>query len=218
MRCKWYLVIVIVIVFILLFNSNVYAESCDSTDIQRLRVVADDVDISYDYLDNYYEDGFLVNGVFKITINNISDELYIVESNDNLDLRNYSINDGSIAIEKMYTGDKNFKIYSKECGKLLKSIRIKLPYYNSLYEDDVCKDYKDKIDECSKLTDSVYTYSDVYTAVNKNNVITDDNNDEKRTNFFNSKLFYTICGGVLLFIVIFVILIINRRRKRGRLE
>ena len=153
MRCKYYLLIIIT--FMLSLMNNVYAEDCDSTDIKRLRVLANDVDISYEYNDDIYDnDGFKIYDTYKIVVSNLSDELYVIESKTNLDLRSYSVVDGSITIDRLYSGNKSFKIYSKNCSnKLLKTYSIKLPKFNNYSTDPNCEGHED-IEVCQKFYDS----------------------------------------------------------------
>lgn len=223
MRCKWYLVIVII--FVMLFNSNVYAESCDSTDIQRLRVVADDVDISYEYNDDIYDaDGFLIYDTYKVIISNLSDELYVIESKTNLDLRNYSVNDGSITIDRLYSGKKNFKIYSKNCdNKVLKNYSVNLPKFNSYSTDPNCEGHEN-LDICQKFYDSSNVdYNEFMKLIEKsdNENENKDNDNKKEDSKYikfikDNYIFISIGGGVLILVII--MLIILKHKKRGALE
>ena len=221
MKYKYYLLIIIT--FMLSLMNNVYAEDCDSTDIKRLRVLANDVDISYEYNDDIYDDdGFLIYDTYKVIISNLSDELYVIESKTNLDLRNYSVNDGSITIDRLYSGNKSFKIYSRNCSnKLLKTYSIKLPKFNNYSTDPNCEGHEN-LDICQKFYDSsnVDYYEFMEMINNSDNKDTDDNkskDENKYIKFIKDNYIYISIGGGVLIIII-IVLIILRHKKRGALE
>ena len=221
MRCKYYLLIIIT--FMLSLMNNVYAEDCDSTDIKRLRVLANDVDISYEYNDDIYDnDGFKIYDTYKIVVSNLSDELYVIESKTNLDLRSYSVVDGSITIDRLYSGNKSFKIYSKNCSnKLLKTYSIKLPKFNNYSTDPNCEGHED-IEVCQKFYDSSnIDYYEFMEMINNNDNKDADDNKSKGENKYikfikDNYIYISIGGGVL--IIIIIVLIILRHKKRGALE
>ena len=221
MRCKYYLLIIIT--FMLSLMNNVYAEDCDSTDIKRLRVLANDVDISYEYNDDIYDnDGFKIYDTYKIVVSNLSDELYVIESKTNLDLRSYSVVDGSITIDRLYSGNKSFKIYSKNCSnKLLKTYSIKLPKFNNYSTDPNCEGHED-IEVCQKFYDSSnIDYYEFMEMINNNDNKDADGNKSKDENKYikfikDNYIYISIGGGVL--IIIIIVLIILRHKKRGALE
>ena len=225
MRCKWYLFIIFI--FSIFLIPNVYAEDCDSTDIKRLRVLANDVDISYEYNDDIYDsDGFKIFDTYKVVVSNLSDELYVIESKTNLDLRSYSVNDGSITIDRLYSGNKSFKIYSKNCSnKLLKTYSIKLPEFNNYSTDFNCEGHED-IEVCQKFYDSsnidYYEFMEMIEKgdnedKDKDSTDTNIKENNKFIEFIKDNYIYiSIGGGVLILIII--VLIILRHKKRGALE
>ena len=221
MKYKYYLLIIIT--FMLSLMNNVYAEDCDSTDIKRLRVLANDVDISYEYNDDIYDEyGIKIHDTYKVVISNLSDELYVIESKTNLDLRNYSVNDGSITIDRLYSGNKSFKIYSRNCSnKLLKTYSIKLPKFNNYSTDPNCEGHEN-LDICQKFYDSsnVDYYEFMEMINNSDNKDTDDNkskDENKYIKFIKDNYIYISIGGGVLIIII-IVLIILRHKKRGALE
>lgn len=221
MKYKYYLLIIIT--FMLSLMNNVYAEDCDSTDIKRLRVLANDVDISYEYNDDISDnDGFKIYDTYKIVVSNLSDELYVIESKTNLDLRSYSVVDGSITIDRLYSGNKSFKIYSRNCSnKLLKTYSIKLPKFNNYSTDPNCEGHEN-LDICQKFYDSsnIDYYEFMEMINNSDNKDADDNkskDENKYIKFIKDNYIYISIGGGLLIIII-IVLIILRHKKRGALE
>lgn len=221
MKYKYYLLIIIT--FMLSLMNNVYAEDCDSTDIKRLRVLANDVDISYEYNDDIYDEyGIKIHDTYKVVISNLSDELYVIESKTNLDLRNYSVNDGSITIDRLYSGNKSFKIYSRNCSnKLLKTYSIKLPKFNNYSTDPNCEGHEN-LDICQKFYDSsnvdYYEFMELLEkSDNKNKDNDNKKKDSKYIKFIKDNYIYISIGGGVLIILI-IVLIILRHKKRGVLE
>lgn len=221
MKYKYYLLIIIT--FMLSLMNNVYAEDCDSTDIKRLRVLANDVDISYEYNDDISDnDGFKIYDTYKIVVSNLSDELYVIESKTNLDLRSYSVVDGSITIDRLYSGKKNFKIYSKNCSnKMLRNYSVNLPKFNNYSTDPNCEGHED-IEVCQKFYDSsnIDYYEFMEMINNSDNKDADDNkskDENKYIKFIKDNYIYISIGGGLLIIII-IVLIILRHKKRGALE
>ncbi len=223
MRGKWYLFIIFI--FSMFLVPCVYAEDCDSTDIKRLRVLANDVDISYEYNDDIYDsDGFKINDTYKVVVSNLSDELYVMESKTNLDLRSYLVNDGSITIDRLYSGNKSFKIYSKNCSnKLLRTYSVKLSNFNNYSTDPNCEGHED-IEVCQKFYDSSnIDYVEFMRLIeksdneDKNKDSDSKNEDSKYIRFIKDNYIYIFIGSGVLIIII-ITLIVLRHKKRGALE
>jgi len=218
-------------VSILLFSNicKIQADTCDSDDIKRLRVLASNVEITYEYNDNLYDsDGFSIYDTYKVLINNLTDELYVVETKTDVDLSSYSIKDGTIVIDRMYSGKKTFKIYSKSCNKALKTYYVTLPKFNYYYTDPNCKG-RDEVDVCQKFYDtSNLEYSEFYNIIlnyEKGNDKVDENNENNKTNNKLTKyldfvkenyLYFGIGLGIVLLLI--VIVLVLRHKKRGVLE
>lgn len=223
MRGKWYLFIIFI--FSMFLVPCVYAEDCDSTDIKRLRVLANDVDISYEYNDDIYDsDGFKIYDTYKVVVNNLSDELYVIESKANLDLRSYSVVDGSIIIDRLYSGNKSFKIYSKNCSnKLLRTYSVKLAKFNYYSTDPNCEGHEG-LEVCQKFYDSsnidYYEFMEMIEKGDNEDKNKDSDNkkeDSKYIKFIKDNYIYiSIGGGVLILIII--VLIVLKHKKRGALE
>lgn len=220
MKLFRYFMFITILVFSL--TISVSAESCDSDDIKRLRVLASNVEITYEYNDNLKDsDGFTIYDTYKVIINNMTDELYVIETKTNTDLRNYSIKDGIVTIDKMNSGKKSFKIYSKLCDKSLKTFYVTLPGFNYYSIDSNCEG-KEDLEVCQKFYDSSnLNYREFYKIVSaeekndndKQNIIEDEFNfiDFIKNNY----IYFVIIGFVLLLVVILLIL---RHKKRGALE
>jgi len=220
MKLFKYLVFITILVFSL--TISVSAESCDSDDIKRLRVLASNVEITYEYNDNLKDsDGFTIYDTYKVIINNMTDELYVIETKTNTNLRNYSIKDGVITVDRMNSGKKSFKIYSKACNKSLKTFYVTLPKFNSYSADPNCEG-KEDLEVCQKFYDSSdLEYSEFYNIVTSEEKNDNDNQNivEDEFNyvefFKNNYIYFIVIGFVLLVIIVLLVL---RHRKRGALE
>lgn len=212
-----------IIVILTLFNINyVNAESCDANDIKRLKVLASNIDITYEYNDNLKDsDGFIIYDTYKVVINNTSDELYLIETKTNTDLRDYPINDGSITIDRLQSGNKTFKVYSVACDKSLRTIYEDLPKFNYYSTDPNCED-RDDLDVCKKFYDtSNLEYYEFYNIVTADNDVETNKDKDSSINKFidiikNNYIYFGIAAGVL--IILIVILLVRRHKKRGVLE
>lgn len=217
-----------IIILLLVFSIDIVnAESCDVDDTKRLKVLANNVEITYEYNDDIYDnEGFKVYDTYKIVINNLTDELYVVEGKTDTNFSNYAIKDGAIVIDSMYSGKRTFKIYSKTCDRVLKTYYITLPKFNYYSTDPVCEG-KEDLEVCQKFYDTsniddIEFYDLVMKSDNKdgNDNIDDDFNkslfsiclDFVKDNY----LFFSIGGGLMLILV--VVIFVLRHKKRGVLE
>lgn len=225
MRVYKHLISIIILFFV--FSMNVYAESCDTNDIKRLKVLANDVEITYVYNDDIFDsDGFKIYDTYKVVINNMTDELYIKETKTNTDLSNYAVIDGVLTIDRMYSGKKTFKVYSKTCDKSLKSLYVTLPKFNYYSTDPNC-DGKEKVGVCQKFYDSsnleYYEFLEIITSYENGDVEeepTDDNVDKidnRYISFIKNNYVYIGIGGIVIILLIIVFLVL-RHKKRGVLE
>lgn len=215
------IVSLLMVIVIFFFNSNVYA-ACDKNDINRLKEIAKNVQITYEH--NVYGDINSVNdsnteltSIYDIMITGLTDELYIVDNGGGR--YNYSdIKDDVISI-KTSSGEKKFFVFSKNCKNVVLDTRVfNLPKFNfnSLSEEcqkeefkdlDICQDFiqdndsnlsvdefEEKIEEVKKEKSLIYKFWD----------------------FVRENLIMTfVCIGIIgiLFIILFL-----KHRKRSVLE
>ncbi len=125
----------LIIVFVLLLLvpfSKVFAV-CDYNEIAKLKKMAANVTISYDYV----ETDSSVR--FKITLNNLRDEMYFI---DKLTYTQYDYQSEEQTISNYRSGQTvRYDFYSTdpECAEYpLYTARVVLPSYNQYYQDEVC--------------------------------------------------------------------------------
>ena len=216
---------IIKIIFISLFilgNINVNAaNTCTSEELNRLKELANNVEIKYDYeivdVGNYAD----IDYIFKV--NNFDINLKIkLEVNGSLEDKIYTYSNQS-ELHEMYfkDGEKvNFKIYSytlDNCiDKLLRTISIKLPYYNQYYyyNKEKCENYKDS-KYCSEFLEKKINLSDEEIDKLLENEVKNENK-EKKIKWLNIsyKYFIFIAIGILISLIVIVSIIIVRKRKK----
>ena len=123
--------IIILFLLTLFFPIKVEGYYCSFSEIARLKKIASNINISYDYK--------IVNddALFEITLVNLNKELYITSDN-----RTYNYKSDVLKIDNYKSGTTvKFYVYptDRDCSdELLRTINIVLPKYNSYYDDEIC--------------------------------------------------------------------------------
>lgn len=148
------------LLLVLIFPISVKA-ACTSGELTRLKNFSSNVNTYYDYNEQ--------ESKFNVTVYNLSNELKIVNKNDN---NVYQTNDklGQINIGNLNPGENIILgVYPKdgECNDYrIRTIYVTLPYYNKYYTDEVCKNNSSNL--CSKwVNTSGYTYEEFVSKVKK---------------------------------------------------
>ena len=214
-----YRVLLLLFVLILIPFNNIKAESCDSVDIKRLKVLASNIDISYEYNSDLKDSaGYPILNTYKVTFNNMTDELYVFDASIGIDYKNNSIKDGVLIIDDASGGKKTYKIYSKACDKSLKTYYVKLPVRNMYYEDEVCKGYEE-LDVCQEFTENSITYADILKAITEyDEKNTDDDGDvvEPKPDILSKFLkgpFMIIIGVIIVVAIVMIVITIRKKRR-----
>ncbi|MBQ8891454.1 MAG: hypothetical protein IJ068_01150 [Bacilli bacterium] len=200
-------------------------DACTSEEMSRLKELANNVEIKYDYelFDDEYEDdnGNTVNtenkfAQYKFTVLNTNDDLRIAYSIGNESekkttkeaIENEIFNEGDHLRFAIYARTKNLCI-----DKILRTVDIKLSYYNNWYSEneEKCEEYKE-FKYCKQFLEKNVDKDTIEKEFKK---YSQDVNKEKRSkiwnNFVNNYLFKILIGiavvggGVAVFII--------RRRK-----
>ena len=227
MKIKKYLVFLI----LLLFSANVYAagEKCEDAELKRLKSIAEKVEFRYEYEEINDEDEFgsYSYANFKIVASNLNPELKVLIINNYYagDYREFKYNDSkTFTLDGFSSGDKvsvTIKGYvGNACsGKTLSVKKVSLPYYNSFYKMNECKE-DPEFKYCSVLLDKKISDMNFYDEYEKfKNGTENDNNgkiiDENNGSKIDIKIVILIAGGVLLLSVI--VILIARKRKRNQI-
>lgn len=135
------------LLLVLLIPFSVKA-ACSNQEMTRYKSLASNIDNYYEYSDK-----------FNITIYNLSEELKIVNKNDNSEYRTAGI--GEVKINGINPGTSlTLGVYPNNgaCSDYrLRTIYINLPYLNKYYQDELCKNNSSVL--CYKWTNTNnYTY------------------------------------------------------------
>lgn len=133
--------ILFTILFLILFNANCSALSyggCDYSTISVLKKLVNNINISYTYeiKDN--------NALFNVTLNNIPNNIYLVDSINQKKYEYTDTIDGELIItnyNNIYDGKYIFYVNNGICdGIKLGTKYYKLPIYNTRRNSELCAD------------------------------------------------------------------------------
>lgn len=146
----------ILLLFITLFfsfNLSVDAALCDKEYIDNLKELAEQVEVSYEYLDYSEEilsgsDGSYSTNRYIINVGLMTDELYV---NYNDDKYVYDKSNGGSVTIGVNSGNVEFSIHSSKCGEYkLRNVTLDLPRFNTYYYKKECRGLEEKVDVCDK--------------------------------------------------------------------
>ena len=215
----------IVLLILILFSFNVYADTCDNNELKRLKDLAEKVEFSYDYeiKNEVLEDGsnFPVFN-FSITANNLNEDLKVLILYDKYSFNNKEFkynNQKTSSIDGFFEGDiVNITIEgytSNACsGKTILTKTVKIPYYNRNYDENFCYENPD-FKYCMEFTEksiSSSEYSDALLSYIDNTSEIEDNKNETSHNY-TIYIIGSVFGIIILLLLISYIL--KRKRKNS---
>jgi len=153
---------IILLLILAIIPIKINAE-CSTTELSRLKTLANNINLSYEY-----DEANPSN--FRVVINNIVPEIYVTDQY-NIDYYTYQNANNGEVITNNYIGATNikFNIYSNNVNcqsELLTTKTITLPLYNSYYYDNVCIGLED-YELCQKWNSYTGTFEEFQTTVNK---------------------------------------------------
>ena len=229
-----YCFFIIILLMCFLFPTFVSADMCSDEELVRLKVLANNISVHYEYLDADDESLDWGNTIpygynYAITISGISEGLAVASDDDDYQEFDYSNSvDGTVSFYiQNNSGSLSLNIFPSDCSTsfALRSISLTLPVLNDYYhtvECDAIRSKKIDLDVCHRTVPSDFKISDIefYNIVGKYLV-----NEKKRSvfseflsNYFSN--FYFILGTVIIFIIVIIMISFGIRRsiKRRRLE
>jgi len=204
---------------ILFFNADVYA-ICDTADINRLKEIAKNVEITYEH--NVYgsldgEEG-LISSVYDFTVSGLTDELYIIDDSGNR--YDYSMLVDGVINFRTSSGKRTIYIYSENCLNVqlvTKTFNLPTFNFNSLRDECQKQEFKN-LDICVEfLKDeqkeiNVETFEEEIVRVEKEQ----QSNVYKIINFIKENILIAI--GMVVVIILAIVFLFIRHHKRGVLE
>ena len=215
-----------------LFTSNVEA-AC--TNKEKLDVGAKAANIKHNYEivqdTEQAEDGESTDEYFKITILNISKEIYVEVSNDvNNQSRTYTYDDTDNGIitfnweENEVKTNFTIKVYASDysnCkGDLLKTIKFTTPHYNDFYNRAICADMTDfylcqKYISTDNVDESMFISKiDSFKKGEINNEGEEQPNKKEEKGFFAKYKWYIIGTLGVVIVVATTLTIIDIKKQR----
>ena len=206
-------------IILMLFVINVKAdETCDKTELARLKELAKKVEFDYNYkiVDDLAK--------FSITAYNLSDELKVMIIEDyymDKYQRFYSKNSNTATIDNFIGGEKvliTIKAFVPNwcSGETLLTKTIKLPYYNFYYDEIRCSGMED-FKYCRQLIDTNINedqFNAQYDAYLKSKMVIEEEKTEVKSNW-NLLIIIGLIVGALMVLVGITALIIKRRKRNS---
>ena len=130
----------VIVLSVLFSNSNVYAV-CDKADINRLKQIANGVEVTYEH--NVYgslegEDGLLMS-VYDLVITGLTNEIYIVDGDGNK-YHHYDADENGVINISTSSGERQIFIFSETCARTLLSTKtLNLPTFNFNSMSEECQ-------------------------------------------------------------------------------
>ena len=194
-------IIIILILILLVPTVKVKAISCDYNELARLKKLASNVNISYDYIE---QDNDVT---FTVTLNNLNDELYFV---DMTDYQTYNYEKEEIKISGYRSGQTvRYVFYASDssCQEALYTTRVSFPSYNPYYKDVICEGVEN-FSLCQKWSSQNLSYESFLNKVQayKDSLKIDDN-EEPTPTVSETSWIQLVIGFLLDYYIVIVIIL-----------
>ena len=197
---------------LLLFIINidiVNASSCDSADIERLRVLASNVTYNSDYIGD--TDMTVSSQTYNVSFVGLTNELYIANIYGGMRV------DSDSQVIQLQSGTTTLEVYSRNCdNKRLKTITIELPKYNEYSLLEECDDIlDDDLYVCDPWYQGEITDTSFEEVINDYNLELEESNKTTLDKFYElfKNYYYLIIPVILILIILVIVLFIRKHRK-----
>ena len=197
---------------LLLFIVNidiVDASSCDSADIERLRVLASNVTYNSDYIGD--TDMTVSSQTYNVSFVGLTNELYIANIYGGMRV------DSDSQVIQLQSGTTTLEVYSRNCdNKRLKTITIELPKYNEYSLLEECDDIlDDDLYVCDPWYQGEITDTSFEEVINDYNLELEESNKTTLDKFYElfKNYYYLIIPVILILIILVIVLFIRKHRK-----
>ena len=228
----------ILVFFLLLIGYNfpflVKADTCSDDELVKMKVLANNISVHYEYLDADDETLDWGNTIpygynYAITVSGLSEGMYFESRGDvNHQFSYSSTKDGTITYYIQDEGSGlTLKFYSESCYTkyAIRNIEIDLPIFNTYYNTSECEELrgrKIKVDVCQKMISKnlIKNRADFYQSIDKYS-----QKENQKMSITDKIRFWLhqpyviiglIFGGVIL--VLLIVIFIVKRIKRSRLD
>lgn len=211
-----YVYLLVLFISLFFFTSNVYADLCDSQYIEDLKVLVEQVSVTYEYLDNKSElykdnntkdtfEAYLVDDLYYMDIRLLSEDIYLV-----FDSQKYYFEDNDNGVISLVStaGHKTLELYSSKCWNAkLRTITLDLPKFNTYsYRSECKKFFAEDLDVCNpwyqgSINESVFS-KEISKYLQEENAL---------LKFLEENSLYLFGGGLLLIILIVMIIVCRKK-------
>lgn len=207
-------IFIFALIILILIPINIKA-NCNYEDQSALNKLASHVNYDYEYVGGNF---------FNVTISNVTNDLKLLYNN-----KYYTNLNGKVVLYNLKNNDENnIIIYSTESSRCpnisIRTLYIKLPYYNQYSEREECKEYS-SFDVCSKFVKKQISQDEFEQAIEKKElqeeiekfIKENQENNFKKQKFVLSKLNISlvISAGIILIIITMLILKLKKIKKAG---
>lgn len=131
---------IIILLLMVMFPNIIFATTCDTKKQVQYQKLAENINYETSYSKS--------TNKFTIIFYNVVEGLYLSNGSNS-----YTGNGDNIAtVSNIDEGSSiafAINTIATNCGSILKTINLTLPYYNTFYDTDRCEEYKDKLSICS---------------------------------------------------------------------
>lgn len=225
---------IVTLILILGFQFNVNANTCPNTEMERLKFLADKVEITYDYewkIGRHKENnGEYYYPTFTLTAANLDKDLKVIIEKDYLsrDYIEFKDNGNGTGILDGFSGGENINVTIRaytdnDCsGKIVTNKKIKLPYLNLYSFEDACVEYTD-FKYCDHFTEEKVSSEKFYAELdkylkkkNEAEVLLNSRQNGNATSSF--QVIKIVSISVIVILIVAVVIITINKKKKGRLK
>ena len=218
----------IVVLLALLFSFNVYADTCDKNELARLKNIADQVELSYEYeikktkIDG--EDAIYAD--YTVIVSNLNKEIKANYEKNYLLGNYYEFKldaNGVGKLSQFYDGETavvTIRAFTntKCSGKIIATKTIKMPYLNPYYytNREFCNTYSD-FKYCQELMETSFNEADYekehakyFNAEKK--IVREDVQEDDNHNYY---LIMAVIVSVVLLLLMILSIILKKKKKNS---
>lgn len=195
----------------LFFKIEVYANTCSSEELVRLRTLSNYIEITNDYVE--------VSDSYLVTIAGLTEELFVYNKSTYQEYRYSDMVEGSVSFSAS-VGEYRLEIYPVSCdvNRALRTVNLELLKFNPFSKEEECKDLEEyQLDFCDPWYQGEMNLDIFLEKIEPYYLVEEESTVIEETIDILEKYWYVALVGGILFILLIVFLII-RRRKRSVLE
>ena len=197
---------------------------CDYENISKLKLLVNNVNISYTYIERDN------NAYFNVVLNNIPKDTYFVDSSNDKIYTYDDTENGEIVIESysdVKSGQYNFYVNNNICNGLkLGTKYYEFPMYNKKYTSELCSDIPN-FSMCKKWISRKYSDSEFEEKIKeyKESLITIEENTEQKIEYkkdliveileLYAKYYYYFLPVIIA--ICLIVIVISKRKNRFKL-